>query len=58
MKKSYWLIINGKKQPIYDVFDRIWIFWDKKYAKSILKTMIKRAKKKRYLVKATILWQK
>ena len=59
MKKRYWLVLNHKGQPLVNIFNVISIFWDKKgNVSKIVKEMTKRARKKRYLVKATILWNK
>lgn len=59
MKKSYWLVLNSKGQPLVNIFNVVSIFWDKKSNISkIVKEMTKRAKKKRHFVKATILWNK
>ena len=61
-KERYWILVNGNNQPIYNIYNMVYLFWGnrgKNKIKDIIKESKKRGmKKKRYLRKATILWKK
>lgn len=59
----FWLVVNQDEQPISDAYSRVHIFWDEKSAKYFLnlplhKENLKKYKIKRFLRRATILWEK
>lgn len=58
---KFWLVINGNGRPLADEYCRMYIFYKKKFAREYIKLTsynTKKYKLKRFIVNATILWQK